>query len=129
MRGLFLVQGCYDLSMRRLAILLLFATACASTPPAPKAEPAAPAATRPERSGTSVPIPPRGVSCNSAVAIDAANGRAGANEDQWIAENYPGAKTVNRSVVDCKGKSADVVEIETANGQKRSVYFAPAIVP
>jgi hypothetical protein len=112
--------------MRKLAILLLFATACASTLPAPHAEPqAAPAETRPERSG-SVPIAPRGVSCNSAVVIKGADGRAEAGEDAWIAENYPGAKVVKRSPIDCKGTPADIVDIETANGQKRSVYFAPA---
>jgi len=47
-------------------------------------------------------------------------------EDRWIADNYPGAKVTKRSVVDCNGKSADVLEIETANGQKRSIYFAPS---
>jgi hypothetical protein len=110
--------------MRKLAILLLFATACTSTPP-PPAQAVAPAETRPMTPG-SIPIAPRGVSCNSAVAVDGANGRAAANEDRWIAENYPGAKVTKRSVIDCNGKSADVLEIETANGQKRSVYFAPA---
>ena len=116
--------------MRKLAIVLLFATACASstTPaPAPQPEPAAPAETRPERAGIAVPIAPRGVSCNSAVVVDGADGRGGTNEDRWLAENYPGAKVTKRSVVDCNGKPADVLEIETANGQKRSVYFAPSM--
>jgi len=115
--------------MRKLAILLLLATACASktTAPAPQPEPVAPAETRPERSGGAVVIAPRGVSCNSAVVVDGANGRAGANEDRWLADNYPGAKVTKRSVVDCNGKPADVLEIETANGQKRSVYFAPSV--
>lgn len=117
--------------MRQLAILLLFATACASTTPAPQVQPAAapeaaPAETRPERSGGAVPIAPRGVSCNTAVVVNGADGRAGTNEDAWIAENYPGAKVVKRAAVDCNGKPEDLVEIETANGQKRSIYFAPA---
>ncbi len=47
-------------------------------------------------------------------------------EDQWIAENYPGAKVAKRSSATCNDKPADIIEIETANGQKRSVYFAPA---
>jgi hypothetical protein len=111
--------------MRSLAIVLLLATACATTP-TPVPVPAAPAETRPERSGVVVPIAPRGVSCNSAVAVNGADGRAGANEDHWIADNYPGATVTKRSVIDCNGKSADVLEIETANGQKRSVYFAPS---
>jgi|SRR3954463_13527983 len=114
--------------MRKLAILLLFATACTSTTsPAPQPEPVAPAETRPERSGGAVVIAPRGVSCNSAVVVDGADGRGGTNEDHWIAENYPGAKVTKRSVVDCNGKPADLLEIETANGQKRSVYFAPSM--
>jgi hypothetical protein len=113
--------------MRKLAILLLFATACASTTtPAPHPEPVAPAETRPERSGIAVPIAPRGVSCNSAVVVDGTNGRAGANEDHWLADNYPGAKVTQRSTIDCNGKPADLLEIETANGQKRTVYFAPS---
>lgn len=116
--------------MRKLAILLLLATACSSTPSAPKAEtqtqpPAAPAETRPARSGA-IPIAPRGVSCNSAVVVDGANGRAATLEDQWLAENYPGAKVAKRSSTTCNDKPAEIVEIETANGQKRSVYFAPA---
>lgn len=109
--------------MHKLAILLLFATACASTPPAPEA--VAPAETRPNTPG-SVPIAPRGISCDSAVVVDGANGRAAAMEDQWLAENYPGAKVAKRSSTRCDGKPADIVEIETANGQQRSVYFAPA---
>ena len=105
--------------MRSLAILLLLAAACASKP-AP--EPA-PAATRPERSG-SVPIAPRGTSCNSAVVIDAANEKEGlARENAWIAENYPGAKTVGQALMTCNDKPAGKVDIETANGQKRSIFF------
>jgi hypothetical protein len=109
--------------MRRLAILMLLTTACASTPPATQPA-AAPAETRPARSG-SVPILPRGVSCNSAVVIDGAKGGTAAGEDAWIAENYPGARVLKRSPMTCNDKPADVIEIETANGQKRSVYFAP----
>lgn len=45
-------------------------------------------------------------------------------EDQWLAENYPGAKVTKRSPATCNDKPAEIVEIETANGQKRSVYFA-----
>jgi hypothetical protein len=111
--------------MRLLAISLLLATACASTAlktPAPQPAPA-PAETRPMSPGA-VPILPRGVSCNSAVVIDAATERDGiAKENAWIAENYPGAKKVGQSLTTCNDKPADQVDIETANGQKRSVYF------
>ncbi|MGH9419530.1 MAG: hypothetical protein ACRD3J_06115, partial [Thermoanaerobaculia bacterium] len=103
--------------MRHLAIVLLFATACASTPapaPTPAPEPA-PAEARPQRSG-SVPIAPLGISCESAVVIDAANENDGiARENAWIAENYPGAKKVGQSLITCNDKAADKIEIETAN--------------
>ena len=110
--------------MRSLAVVLLLATACASKPaPVPAPEPA-PAETRPERSGGAVPIAPRGISCTSAVVIDAANEKEGiARENAWIAENYPGAKKVGQALMTCNDKAADKVDIETANGQKRSVYF------
>jgi hypothetical protein len=105
--------------MRLLTIALLLATACALTTPPPPA----PAETRPLTPGA-VPIAPRGISCNSAVVIDAATEREGiARENAWIAENYPGAKKVGQSLTTCNDKPADQVDIETANGQKRSVYF------
>ncbi|HXH40963.1 MAG TPA: hypothetical protein VNN08_20215 [Thermoanaerobaculia bacterium] len=105
--------------MRIIAIALLLATACAST----TAPPPAPAETRPTTPG-SIPIAPRGISCNSAVVIDAATEREGiAKERAWIAENYPGAKEVSQALIQCNDKAADQVDIETANAQKRSVYF------
>jgi len=71
-----------------------------------------------------VPILPRGVSCNSAVVIDAANEHEGITKEKaWIAENYPGAKMVSQELIRCNDKAADQIDIETANGQKRSVYF------
>ena len=115
--------------MRSLALVLIFATACASTPvptpapiPAPTPTPA-PAETRPATPGA-VPIAPRGISCNSAVVIDAANEKEGiAKENAWIAENYPGANKVKQALIKCNDKAADMIDIETANGRKRSVFF------
>jgi hypothetical protein len=113
-----------------LIVAVLLATTCASTPPAPQPQPqpqpeaaVESAATRSSRPG-SVPILARGVSCNGAVVIDAANEHDGiAQENAWINENYPGAKKVSQNVITCNNKPADVVNIETANGVKRSVYF------
>ncbi|HSY50615.1 MAG TPA: hypothetical protein VLC46_17555 [Thermoanaerobaculia bacterium] len=103
--------------MRLLTIALLFAAACASTPPP------APAETRPSTPGA-VLIAPRGISCNSAVVIDAANEPDGfAGENAWLADNYPGAKKVAQAQITCKDKPADQIDIETANGVKRSVFF------
>lgn len=71
-----------------------------------------------------IPIAPRGVSCNGAVVIDAATEHDGiAKENAWLAENYPGARKVQQALITCNDKPADQIDIETANGQKRSVYF------
>jgi hypothetical protein len=125
--------------MRSFAILalLLLTTACATTPPpaaqpvsqptavvapqsTPEPEPAATADTRPR----GVILPARGLSCNSAIVINATNEQAGiAEENAWIKENYPGAQKVGQSLLKCNDKAADQVEIETANGRKVSVYF------
>jgi hypothetical protein len=112
-----------------LPATLLFVTACASTLPPQTAQPVAqrpqvePAATRPMSPG-SVPILSRGLSCKSAVVIDAATEREGiANESAWIADNYPGAKKVSQAMTTCSEKPADQIDIETANGQKVSLFF------
>jgi hypothetical protein len=115
---------------------LLLATACATTtaPPATQtapqpaaaaaaAEPAAPPATT-ETRPRGVIIPARGLSCRSAVVIDATTERAGiAQEKAWIAENYPGAKIVKQALTTCNDKPADQLDLETANGRSVSLYF------
>ncbi|MDP9361596.1 MAG: hypothetical protein M3P29_09100 [Acidobacteriota bacterium] len=112
-----------------LPAVLLIAAACASTTPPQTAQPVAqqpqpePAATRPMTPG-SVPIPARGLSCKSAIAVDATNEREGiARENAWIAENYPGAKKGSQALTSCNDKPVDQVDIETANGQKVSIFF------
>ena len=108
-----------------LSATILFIAACASTPPPQTAQQpqAGPAATRPMTPGA-VPIAARGLSCRSAIAIDATNGSDGiAMENAWIAENYPGAKKGLQALTSCNDKPADQVNIETANGQKVSIYF------
>jgi len=117
---------------RTLLFALLLAAACATTPaptPAPQpvaaaaAEPAAPAETINTRP-RGVIIPARGLSCNSAIVINATTERTGiAEENAWIKENYPGAKKVGQELTTCNGKSADQVNIETENGRKVSIYF------
>jgi hypothetical protein len=111
---------------------LLLAAACATTPaptPAPQpvaaaaAEPAAPPAatdTRPR----GIIIPARGLSCRSAIVINATHEKAGiAEERAWINENYPGAKMVKQGLTTCNDKPADQIDIETANGRTVSIYF------
>src|SRR5436305_2902950 len=117
--------------MRYLSILaLLFATACATTPvpPAAQSAPAAVTETAPAETRPTTPrgviIPARGLSCNSAIVINATTERTGiAEENAWITENYPGAKKVGQSLMTCNGKTADQVDVETANGRKVSIYF------
>jgi len=114
---------------------LLLATACATTPAPPPAqtatqpasvapaEPAAPAETADTRP-RGVILPARGLSCNGAIVIKATTEQTGiAEENAWIQENYPGARKVGQSLTTCNGKTADQVDIETANGRKASIYF------
>jgi hypothetical protein len=107
---------------------LLLAAACATTPPATQSAPAAATDTAPAETRPTTPhaviIPARGLSCNSAIVIKATTEQTGiAEENAWIRENYPGARKVGQSLLTCNGKTADQVDIETANGRKVSVYF------
>jgi hypothetical protein len=115
---------------------LLLATACATAPAPPAAqsapqpaaaaaaaEPAAPAETTNTRP-RGVIIPARGLSCNSAIVINATNEHDGiAKEKAWVNENYPGAKVVKQELTTCNDKPADQLDLETANGRSVSVYF------
>src|SRR3954452_19691273 len=115
---------------RPIAILaLLLATACASTPTPPAAQPAPAATTEPAPAETrdtrprGVILPARGLSCNSAIVIKATTEQAGiAEEHAWIQENYPGAQVpVQQSLTKCGEKPVDKIEIDTANGRKVSL--------
>ena len=95
----------------------------ATQPSAPAATETAPAETTDTRP-RGVIIPARGLSCNSAIVINATTEKAGiAEENAWIQENYPGAKKVKQALTKCNDKMADVVDIETANGRTVSLYF------
>ncbi|HEV7487247.1 MAG TPA: hypothetical protein VGQ65_16350 [Thermoanaerobaculia bacterium] len=105
---------------------LLLATACATSPapPAPQTAAATPATETALAERRPVIIAARGLSCNSAIVIDATNEHDGiAKEKAWINENYPGAKEVKQALTTCNGKAADQLDIETANGRTVSVYF------
>ena len=118
--------------MRYLSIpALLFATACATTPAPPptQAAPAATTETAPAETRPTTPrgviIPARGLSCNSAIVINATTERTGiAEEHAWIQENYPGASVpVQQSLTKCGDKPVDQIEVDTANGRKVTLYF------
>ncbi len=109
--------------MRRLAILLFFSTACTTTPPPPATQTASRPATEAAAS-RAIPIPARGVTCYGAIPVDATNEADGiAKENAYLADNYPGATRLSHSVTDCHGTPAHKVDIETANGVKRSLFF------
>src|SRR5664279_6223878 len=117
-------------SYRLLPATLLLIAACASTPrataPAPAVQPVqpeAPAATRPMTPG-SVPIPARGLSCRTAIALAVTTEAEGiAKEDAWIAENYPGATKAARKQTACNGSTIDQIDLDTANGRQVSLFF------
>src|SRR3954447_5442395 len=121
---------------RTLSIFaLLIATACATTPAPPAAQtapqPTAAAATESAPAETAdtrprgVIIPARGLSCSSAIVINATTEDAGiAEEHAWIQDNYPGANVpVQQSLMKCGDKPVDRIEVETANGRKVTLYF------
>jgi hypothetical protein len=100
--------------MRAVAIAALFFVACASSPPD----------AQPVRAGAVPPTASRGLSCDSAVVIEAANTKEGiSRENAWIRENYPGAIKEGQSLLRCNDKPADAIHIVTANGQKMTVFF------
>jgi hypothetical protein len=116
---------------RLLPATLLLIAACASKTPPPAAAPApqpapaeAPAATRPSMTPGAVPILARGLSCRSAIPLAVTTEAEGiAKEDAWIAENYPGATKAARTQTACNGKTADQLDLDTANGRRVTLFF------
>ncbi len=66
-----------------------------------------------------------GSSCEKAVVIrKAANQAQGvAAEKAWIAWKYPNAKMKGQAVSGAKNKTFDILEIETATGESRTICF------
>ena len=96
----------------RFAFAIVLA-ACSSAPPAGDQTPTG-----------GVPIASRGLSCESAVVIEAANTDEGVKrENAWIRENYPGARKEGQELVKCNDKPGDAIHIVTADGNKVTVYF------
>jgi hypothetical protein len=44
-------------------------------------------------------------------------------EGQWLAERYPGYKETLQSLTSHDGKAYDLIEIVTADGVKKVIYF------
>jgi hypothetical protein len=109
---------------RSLIFALLLATACATTPAPPAAQSTPQPAPETRPATRPVIIAARGLSCNSAIVIDATNEHDGiAKEKAWSNENYPGAKEVKQALTTCNGRPADQIDLDTANGRTVSVYF------
>jgi hypothetical protein len=66
-----------------------------------------------------------GATMESAVVIEGANNSSAgiAAERKWVTEKYPGFKKVQQSLLHKEGKSYDLIEIETADGKSKSIYF------
>jgi len=66
-----------------------------------------------------------GSSCQQAIAIVGARGEQDgvASEYTWIKQHYPGAKLDQQSLIDCNGAPTDKMAIETADGQKVTLFF------
>jgi hypothetical protein len=99
--------------MRFAAFAAVLLAACSSTPPAADTAPTG-----------GVPIASRGLSCESAVVIEARSTDEGIKrENAWIRENYPGARKEGQSLMTCNDKPADAIHIVTADGNKVTIYF------
>ena len=100
--------------MRFAAFAAFLLAACSSASPAGDSKP----------TGGVPPIASRGLSCESAVVIEARNTDEGIKrENAWIRENYPGARKEGQSLMTCNEKPADAIHIVTADGNKVTIYF------
>ena len=65
-----------------------------------------------------------GSSYEKAIIINERNEKAGVDaEYSWLRQNYPGYKTERQSLVHHKNVPYDIIDIVTANGEKKSIYF------
>jgi hypothetical protein len=93
----------------------LFAIACN----APKHS-TAPSGNQSSASGSSQ----EGTSYETAIVIKEKSETAGvAAEYKWIREHYPGSRNKGQGLQTVKGKSYDVLTIETAGGETKTIYF------
>ena len=65
-----------------------------------------------------------GSSYDKAIVVKEKNETKGiAAEYKWLRDNYPGYKLISQSLDTKEKKRYDIMEIETANGEKKTVYF------
>ncbi|WP_129588390.1 hypothetical protein [Solilutibacter silvestris] len=101
--------------MRRLissSILILTLASCAST------------GSQAQNNNNQLSPALDGSSTGKAIIINAKNESEGVPmEYQWISARYPGFKRGGQSLLMSGGKSYDKIDITTADGQKKSLYF------
>ncbi len=65
-----------------------------------------------------------GSSLEKAIIIKAPNEMSGVHaEHEYIRQHYPGSKEGTQSVQNAKGRVYDTIEITTANGKAKTIYF------
>jgi hypothetical protein len=65
-----------------------------------------------------------GSSLKKAIIVKAPNEESGVRaEYEYIRQHYPGSKEGDQSLQESKGKSYDVMELTTAEGKKKTLYF------
>jgi hypothetical protein len=65
-----------------------------------------------------------GLSIAEAIVINETNETDGvAAEYDWLKANYPGYSLIQQSLINESGKPYDKMEIKTAEGDKKTVYF------
>lgn len=65
-----------------------------------------------------------GSSMTSAIPIKAADEKAGVTaEYRWIGEHFPGYHRGAQSLLNNNGRFYDAIDITTASGERRKIYF------
>jgi hypothetical protein len=65
-----------------------------------------------------------GTSFTDAIIVDENTETAGvAAEYKWLKANYPGYSLISQSLVYNEGKPYDVMDIKTASGEEKKIYF------
>jgi hypothetical protein len=77
-----------------------------------------------QSSATSPLVFQDGSSIANAIPIKATNERAGVTaEYRWIGEHFPGYKRGTQALLHGNGRFYDSIEIVTASGKRRKIYF------
>lgn len=65
-----------------------------------------------------------GLSISEAIVINESNETDGvAAEYDWLRANYPGYSLIKQSLINVEGKPYDKMDIKTADGVKKTIYF------